>query len=262
MGPQPPDFLAESTILPYFVYIGIAEFITVHIATVGFIYVGEHITRKIDEEYLASILRQNIDYFDKLGADEITTRITADTNLIQDGISGKVGLTLTAVSTCITAYIIGYVKYWKLTLILTSTIVAIMLTTGELSRFTVKWGKRSLIPYAQRGTLAEEVISSIRNAIAFGTQDKLAKEYEKHLHIAGTCGFRMKAITGSIIGVLMFYLCLTYALGFWLGGHSITDGDCTLAHVLTILLSIMIGAFSLGNVSPNIQAFTTAVAAA
>ncbi len=246
----------------YFVYLGIGEFVTVYIATVGFIYVGEHISGKIREHYLASILRQNIGYFDKLGAGEMTTRITSDTNLVQDGISEKVGLTLTAVATFITAYVIGYVKYWKLTLILTSTIIAIFLTTAGLSRFIIKWSKQSLALYAEGGTVAEEVISSIRNAVAFGTQNKLAKQYDGHLSTAEKYGFRMKALAGSMIGVLIFYLYLTYALGFWLGGQYITDGECTLSNVLTILLSIMIGAFSLGNISPNMQAFTTAMAAA
>ena len=40
------------------------------------------------------------------------------------------------------------------------------------------------------------------------------------------------------------------------------SGDMTISDVLTILLSIMIGAFSLGNVAPNAQTFTTSVAAA
>lgn len=52
-------------------------------------------------------MRQNIGFFDKLGAGEVTTRITADTNLIQDGISEKVGLTLMAIATFISAFVIG-----------------------------------------------------------------------------------------------------------------------------------------------------------
>ena len=68
---------------------------------------GEHISGKIREHYLAACMRQNIGFFDKLGAGEITTRITADTNLVQDGISEKIGLTLAAVATFITAFIIG-----------------------------------------------------------------------------------------------------------------------------------------------------------
>ena len=246
----------------YFVYLAIGEFVTIYVATVGFIYTGEHISGKIREHYLASILRQNIGYFDKLGAGEITTRITADTNLVQDGISEKVGLTLTALATFITAYVIGYIKYWKLTLILTSTIVAIFFTMGGLGNMIVKWNKQSLASYAEGGTVAEEVISSIRNAVAFGTQDKLAREYDAHLVQAERAGFRMKAIQGSMIGFLMCYVYLTYALAFWQGSRYLVWGEMSLSDVLTILLAIMIGAFALGNVAPNLQAFTTAVAAA
>ena len=91
----------------YFVYLAIGEFITIYLATLGFIYTGEHVTQKIREQYLAAILRQNMGFFDKLGAGEITTRITADTNLIQDGISEKVSLTLSAIATFVTAFIVG-----------------------------------------------------------------------------------------------------------------------------------------------------------
>lgn len=90
-----------SHLVLYFVYLAIGEFITVYISTVGFIYVGEHCTQKIREQYLKAMLSQNIAFFDKLGAGEITTRITADTNLIQDGISEKFGLTLNAFATFI-----------------------------------------------------------------------------------------------------------------------------------------------------------------
>ncbi|KAF2206342.1 hypothetical protein CERZMDRAFT_53286 [Cercospora zeae-maydis SCOH1-5] len=257
------NFSSEiSRLTLYFVYLGVAEFVATYISTVGFIYAGEHISGKVRQHYLASILRQNIGYFDKLGAGEITTRITADTNLVQDAVSEKVGLTLTALATFIAAYVIGYIKYWKLTLILTSSVVAIFLTMGILGQFIVKYNKASLASYAEGGTVAEEVISSIRNAIAFGTQDKLAKEYDKHLAIAEVAGFKTKAITGSMIGFLMCYVYLSYSLAFWMGSRLIVDGETTLQSVITIIMSIMIGAFALGNVAPNVQAFTTGVAAA
>ncbi len=98
----------------YFVYLAIGEFWAVYISTVGFIYTGEHISAKIRERYLEACLRQNIGFFDDIGAGEITTRITSDTNLVQDGISEKVGLSLAAVATFITAFVIGFIKFWKL----------------------------------------------------------------------------------------------------------------------------------------------------
>jgi len=41
-------------------------------------------------QYLQAVLRQNIAFFDRLGAGEVTNRISHDVDLIQDGISDKV----------------------------------------------------------------------------------------------------------------------------------------------------------------------------
>jgi len=248
----------------YYVYLAIGEFVFTYIATVGFIYTGEHITQKIREQYLAAILRQNIAFFDKLGAGEITTRITSDTNVVQDGISGKIGLTLTALASFVTAFVIGFIKGWRLTLILASTVFAIAVVMGSGSRWIIKWNKATLTSYAAGGTVAEEVLSSIRNATAFSTQDKLARQYDGHLTEAERYGFKHKAALGIMIGAMMCIIYLNYALAFWQGSRYLvagTDGT-TLSAILTILLAIMIGAFSLGNVAPNIQAFTASIAAA
>jgi ATP-binding cassette, subfamily B (MDR/TAP), member 1 len=71
------DFRGElTTLVLYFVYLAIGEFVCTYVATVGFIYTGEHVSAKIREHYLESCMKQNIAFFDKLGAGEVTTRIT------------------------------------------------------------------------------------------------------------------------------------------------------------------------------------------
>jgi ATP-binding cassette subfamily B (MDR/TAP) protein 1 len=257
------DFVGElNKYVLYFVYLGIGEFVVTYICTVGFIYTGENISAKIREHYLESCMRQNIGFFDKVGAGEVTTRITADTNLIQDGISEKVSLTLAALATFITAFIISFVNYWKLTLILCSAVFALIFNIGIGSSFMLKHNKASLESYAQGGTIAEEVISSIRNAIAFGTQERLAKNYDNYLAKAEYYGFRVKSSLGVMVGGMMLILFLNYGLAFWQGSKFLLDGVISLSKVLIIMMSVMIGAFNLGNVTPNIQAFTTAIAAA
>ncbi|KAL5605963.1 hypothetical protein BROUX41_006237 [Berkeleyomyces rouxiae] len=257
------EFIDEMTkFVIYFIYLGIAEFVCTYISTVGFIYTGEHISAKIREKYLESCMRQNIGYFDKLGSGEVTTRITADTNLVQEGISEKVGLTLTALATFISAFVIGFIKYWKLTLILFSTVVALVLNMGIGSRFVVKYSKVTLESYAQGGSVAEEVLSSIRSTIAFSTQDRLAKKYDRHLTYAEGFGWKLKAAMAVMIAGMMLVLYLNYALSFWQGSKFIVDGTVPLSDVLTILMAVMIGAFNIGNVAPHVQSFTTAIAAA
>ncbi|KAL2017679.1 hypothetical protein VTK56DRAFT_1839 [Thermocarpiscus australiensis] len=257
------DFVGQlSHMVLYFVYLAIGEFVTAYIATVGFIYTGEHISAKIREHYLESCMKQNMGFFDKLGAGEVTTRITADTNLIQEGISEKIGLTLQAVATFVAAFVIGFVTFWKLTLILLSTVVALLLCMSTGSRFIVKFSRQNISAYAEGGSLAEEVISSVRNAIAFGTEDRLAKQYDAHLTKAEFFGFRLKGTLGAMIAGMMCILYLNYGLAFWMGSRFLTDGDVALSKVLIVMMSVMIGAFNLGNVAPNMQAFTTALGAA
>ncbi|ODA79660.1 hypothetical protein RJ55_05254 [Drechmeria coniospora] len=257
------DFISEMTkYVLYFVYLAIGEFVVTYICTVGFIYVGEHISAKIREHYLQSCMRQNIGFFDKLGAGEVTTRITSDTNLIQDGISEKVSLTLAAIATFVTAFVIGFISYWKLTLILSSTVFALVFNIGAGSSYMLKNNKFSLESYAQGGSLADEVISSIRNTVAFGTQDRLAKQYDKHLAKAEHYGFRMKSAMAVMVAGMMLILFLNYGLAFWQGSKFLIEGIIPLSKVLIIMMAVMIGAFNLGNVTPNIQAFTTALAAA
>lgn len=71
----------------YLVYIGIASFAATYIFMAAFQHTGETNTRRVREAYLAAVLRQNLAYFDAVGAGEVTTRIENDTHLLQEGIS-------------------------------------------------------------------------------------------------------------------------------------------------------------------------------
>ena len=246
----------------YFVYLGVAEFGTIFLALAGWLWVGEHIAQKVREQYLAAILRQNVGYFDRLGAGEITTRITVDTNLVQDGISEKVALTFIAFSSFLAAFVIGFVKSWRLTLVLSSTVVAIFAIMGGASTFIVRYNKAYLESGGRGGSVVEEVISSIRNAIAFGTQDKLARQYAGFLAEAERSGVRLRLTVSLMVGGMFGIINLNYGLAFWQGSRFLVDGQVNLATIVTILLATIIGAFSLGQVAPNIQALTGSVGAA
>jgi ATP-binding cassette subfamily B (MDR/TAP) protein 1 len=52
---------------------------------------------------------------------------------------------------------------------------------------------------------------------------------------------------------MMLVLYLNYGLAFWQGSKMLVDGETSLSNILTILMAVMIGAFNLGNVAPNIQ---------
>jgi len=122
-----------------YVYLAVVGFVTVYIATVGFKMAGEHITQRIREDYLAAVLRQNMAYFEGLGVGEVNTRITADINLIQDAITMKASLSLSAIATFISALIISFVTSWRLALVLLPTQVLIVGSMSLGASFMIKY---------------------------------------------------------------------------------------------------------------------------
>jgi ATP-binding cassette, subfamily B (MDR/TAP), member 1 len=139
------------------------------------------------------------------------------------------------------------------------------------SVFMIKFKKQSLAVFAPSGTLADEAISSIRNAMAFNTQEKLATQYDAYLAKAGRVDFKVRSVViatiAFIIGasqlnyvsilvckeILPSNLILWQALAFWQGSRYLVTGDMTLPQLLTILLAVIAGTFALTTMGPNIQ---------
>jgi ATP-binding cassette subfamily B (MDR/TAP) protein 1 len=229
---------------------------------VGFSYTGERITQQIRELYLRAIFRQNIAFFDFLGSGEVTTRISSDMNLVQDGIGQKIGLFISGVSGFITAIIIGFVRSWKLSLIMLSATVTLIFIMGINGAFMKKNQTVSVDQYATAASLAEEVLASARNVAAYGTQKRLEQKYKTLLTSAAKFDFRAKFWLSMMIAGLMGILNLQYALAFWQGNRFLHMGELGVSNILTVIMATMIAGFSLGNIMPHVQAFGAATAAA
>lgn len=192
------------------VYVAIGVFFATWIYMASFVYSGEQITRRIRENYLRSVLRQNVAYFDKMGAGEVTTRIQSDMHLIQEGISDKVPMTTMFLGTFFAGFIIAIVRNWRLALVVSTIIPVIAMAGGTLNKFVSGYRAKMLEKTSAAGTLAEEVISSIRNAHAFSTQQKLAKLYDGPNSEAQRIGGKSALAGAGGLGVMFFVIYAAY----------------------------------------------------
>ncbi|KAL3477161.1 P-loop containing nucleoside triphosphate hydrolase protein [Aspergillus californicus] len=228
----------------YYVYLGIAEFVFIYIATVGFYHSGERITRNLRRAYLKTTIRQNIAFFDSLNAGQVTTHITSDMNVIQEGISSKVALCLTALATFISAVVISFIMYWKLALILISTAVLLAGAESVGGIFAVKYSKQSSAALSKGSAVAEEVISSIRHVNAFGIQKVMGQRYGAHLATAEKYGVKTRLAIAVIIGTINAQ-----------GSRYIVSGEMSASSVVTTTMASIIGAFAVGRVAPSAESF-------
>ncbi|CAG8444023.1 151_t:CDS:2 [Funneliformis mosseae] len=242
----------------FFVYLAILALVSNYFLMACWAATGERITRKIRENYLHAVLRQNIAYFDKLGAGEVTTRITNDTHLIQNGISEKVSMSFSHLAQFVIAFAIAFSKSWKMTLVICGLFPLITINGSIFNKFIAKYKVKILDYCSQAAVIAEETFSTIRTSIAFSQQKNLSKNYDAKLEKAKSIGVKTSALNGLCLGTINFFVYLTYALAFWYGSTLIISGELTPGTVVNVFFSVLIGSYALGNVMPDIVSFNTA----
>ena len=246
----------------YLTIIGICSWVVIYIYMAIWVYTGEVITLRIRQNYLKAVLRQDIAYFDNLGAGEITTRIQSDIQLIQDGISDKIPLMVALLSTFIAGFIVAYIRNWRLALVMTAIIPCIVVTAVVMNIFVAKYQQIELGYVAQAASLAEETLSTVRTAKAFDMTPHLSNMYDARNVLAMTASRRRAIATGIGVGGFFFCVYSAYALAFFFGSKLVADGNIQSGVVMNVIFSVLIGAFGMAMLAPNLQALSFAQAAA
>ncbi|KAL6304388.1 P-loop containing nucleoside triphosphate hydrolase protein [Sparassis latifolia] len=246
----------------YLVYIGLGMFVCTYVYMLVWVYTGEVNAKRIRERYLKAILRQDIAFFDHVGAGEVATRIQTDTHLVQQGISEKVAICVSFFASFVTGFVLAYVRSWRLALALSSMLPCIAVTGGVMNKFVSRYMKLSLAYVADGGTLAEEVFSTVRTAQAFGTQEVLSDRYNSHILLSRRVDMKAAVFHGCGLAVFFFVVYGGYALAFDFGTTLIDRGEGTAGQVVNVILAILIGSFSLALLAPEMQAITHGMGAA
>ncbi|KAI7874832.1 P-loop containing nucleoside triphosphate hydrolase protein [Lichtheimia hyalospora FSU 10163] len=247
---------ATHDIVLIFVYFGTATLIAAYVAQSFWIMTGENQTRRIRELYVHSICRQDMGWFDKAEEGSLTTRLAADTQLIQDGISEKFGMLLTAIAAFIAGFIIAFA------VIILACLPILAGTGGIIGYLISKFTLDAQNSYALAGATAEQVLYGIRTVYSFSLQERFAAIYSKQLVNARKTGVKRGVSLGVLFGFFLFVLFCTYGLSFWYGGKLVSEGKMTGTQVLMSFFAMIIGAMALMQLPTNISAVSTACGAA
>uniref|UniRef100_A0A667YLB0 ATP-binding cassette, sub-family B (MDR/TAP), member 4 n=1 Tax=Myripristis murdjan TaxID=586833 RepID=A0A667YLB0_9TELE len=218
--------------------------------------------KRVRKLFFHCIMQQDIGWFDVNETGELNTRLTDDVYKIQEGIGDKVGMLIQSFTTFLSSFVIGFIKGWKLTLVILAVSPVLGISAGFFSKVLTSFTSKEQTAYAKAGAVAEEVLSAVRTVFAFSGQEREIKRYYKNLEDAKNMGIK-KAISANIaMGFTFLMIYMSYALAFWYGSTLILADEYTIGTVLTVFFVVIIGAFAMGQTSPNIQSFASARGAA
>ncbi|RXM28403.1 Multidrug resistance protein 1 [Acipenser ruthenus] len=218
--------------------------------------------KRLRKKFFHAVVRQEIGWFDVNEIGELNTRLTDDISKINEGIGDKIALLIQSVATFLAGFVVGFIEGWKLTLVILAISPVLGVAAALFSKVLTSFTSKEQVAYAKAGAVAEEVLSSIKTVVAFGGQKKEIERYRTNLEDAKKVGIK-KAVSANLsMGFAFLIIYASYALAFWYGSKLILDEGYTIGKVLTVFFSVMIGAFAVGQTSPNIQSFASARGAA
>uniref|UniRef100_UPI0037E89068 bile salt export pump-like n=1 Tax=Semicossyphus pulcher TaxID=241346 RepID=UPI0037E89068 len=258
------DIEYEMTLFAFY-YVGIAGAVFV----LGYFQISLWVTaaarqiQLIRRMYFSKVMRMEIGWFDCTSVGELNTRMSDDINKINDATADQVAIFLQRFTTFVCGFCIGFVKGWKLTLVIVAASPLIGIGAGLMALFVAKLTGMELQAYAKAGAVADEVLSSIRTVAAFGGELKEVQRYDRNLISAQRWGIRKGLIMGFFTGYMWLIIFLCYGLAFWYGSSLVVDAqEYTPGTLLQVFFGVLIAAMNLGQASPCLEAFAAGRGAA
>nr|XP_023658307.1 multidrug resistance protein 1-like [Paramormyrops kingsleyae] len=248
----------------YFVGIGVAVLILGTFQVMLFLLAATRQTKRIRERYFHSVIHQQMGWFDIHQIGVLITRLTDDINTINEGLGDKICLFVQYFCTFIASIIIGFIKGWKLTLVILAVSPLHAGSAALWSTIIASLTSKELSAYAKAGAVAEEILVAIRTVVAFNGQKKAVEKYESNLEEAKNFGVKKAIATNGTMGLSQFFMLSTYALAFWYGRKLTVDEpeNYSIGQVLTVFSAVMIATSSLGRGIPILESIAKARGAA
>ncbi|KAL0435361.1 UNVERIFIED_CONTAM: ABC transporter B family member 11 [Sesamum radiatum] len=246
-----------------YVYLALGSGVAASSQVACWVITGERQAARIRNSYLRAILRQDVGYYDReTNTGEIIERMSTDTIILQDAMGQKVGKFLQLSASFFGGFVIAFTKGWLLTTVLLSAIPLLVISAASMSVLMAKLTSRGQAAYSAAAVVVEQTLGSIRTVVSFTGERQAVEKYEKSLNRAYEAGVQEGLAAGLGSGIFMFVLFSSYALGLWFGAKMIIDKGYTGGQVLNVVMAVLSGSFSLGQVSPCLSAFAAGQVAA
>ncbi|ORY66201.1 P-loop containing nucleoside triphosphate hydrolase protein [Pseudomassariella vexata] len=241
----------------------IAKFGLNYIAKFSLRMIGIRMSAGIRLDYLKCLFSQTIHVLDSMLPGAAAGTITSTANTLQLGISEKLGIFLEFMATIIAAIVVAFSTNWALTLVTCSVLLFILLSLGITLPLILKENAKQTAAETKSSSLASEAFSSIRMVTACGAEAQVVKRFAAWADVGQRHGQRSAIPMGTQFGLVFFALYSAFALTFWYGTKSYSEGRVgDVRDVVVVLMSVMLMVISLERISTPLLAISKAMVAA
>ncbi|XP_004239490.2 ABC transporter B family member 15 [Solanum lycopersicum] len=247
-------------------YVAIGVGISACIGGICWTRSAERQTSRIRMEYLKSVLRQEVSFFDKQDGSsstsfQVVSTISADAHSIQDAIAEKIPNCIAHLSTFIFGLILAFYLSWRLALASVPFSLGFVIPGVAFGKLLMIQGMKMKDAYGVAGSVAEQAISSIRTVYSYVGENETLKRFSIGLEESLNLGVKQGLTKGLLLGSMgMIYV--SWAFQSWAGSVLVANRGESGGRVFISALCVVLGGLSCMSALPNISFIVEATTAA
>jgi ABC transporter fused permease/ATP-binding protein len=223
----------------------------VAVATRSFLFglAGERIVAELRGKLYAAILDQEIAFFDARRTGELTSRLSADTSLVQAAVTGTMATALR----CLISGLGGVAFLFYISPLLASLMLGVVPFTAIV---TLLYGRKlrrlsrdGQDAFAAACEIADETIAGMRTVRSFAAERRERHRYDRAIARSVSVARRRLLAGGTFTAVAFFASAAAVIAVFWIGGrmvarHQMTAGSLTMFLVYTVTVALSLSGFA------------------
>jgi ATP-binding cassette subfamily B protein len=243
--------------VPAIVVMSVASFARAYFFTLA----GERVVARLRQRLYASLIRQEIGFFDGERTGELVSRLGSDTAVLQNSVTVNVSMALRFALQAIGSIVILFLMNWRLSLIMVAVVPIFAVGMAVFARAVRRLAKRGQDALAAAAAVAEETLGNVRTVRAFAREEAESRRYAERVEESFRLGRRLAMAYGALQGGGGLVALLAVAGMLYYGGTMVLHGEMSVGGLTSFILQTVFLAFALGGLSSIYSDFQRAVGA-
>ncbi|CAI5484462.1 unnamed protein product [Closterium sp. Yama58-4] len=232
-----------------FLCMGVLTLLVYTLQHYNFAVVSERLTARVRDLMLASILRNEVAWFDhgSNSSGAIAARLAADAALVQGAIGGRISAIAQNASLVAVAFAISFALNWRMALVVLATFPLVILSAAAQQAFFKGFAGDLKAAHESASSVAAEAVGNIRTVAALSLEAKVLGRFRKELEPPLKRSLQRGQVAGLAFGGSQFCMYVSFAVGLWYGGQLVEQKVGTFEDVFKVFMVLTWSSFAIAE---------------